>query len=68
MSLTNSTKWLSVLALAASAALMATTLRADPEVRDKAVLFVGVDENLEPVDMAALIRDKPLVLVVGSAS
>jgi hypothetical protein len=57
-----------VLALAASAALMATTLRADPGVGDKAVLFVGVDENLEPVDMAALIRDRPLVLVVGSAS
>jgi hypothetical protein len=68
MSLTNSTKWLPVLALAASAALMATTLRADPGVRDKAVLFKGVDENLEPVDMATLIRDKPLVLVVGSAS
>jgi hypothetical protein len=68
MSLTNSIKWLPVLALAASAALMATTLRADPGVRDKAVLFKGVDENLEPVDMATLIRDKPLVLVVGSAS
>jgi len=35
---------------------------------EQAPLFSTFDENLEPVDMADLIRGKPLVLIVGSAS
>lgn len=38
------------------------------KVGDKATLFKSVDEKLKPVDMAALITDRPLVLVIGSAS
>ncbi len=38
------------------------------QVGDTAKLFKGVDENLKPVDMAKLIRNRPLVLIVGSAT
>jgi len=38
------------------------------KVGDKAKLYKSIDENLKPVDMAALIMDRPLVLAIGSAS
>jgi hypothetical protein len=37
-------------------------------VGDKAPLFKSVDENMKPVDMREMIRGRPLVLAVGSAS
>ncbi len=44
------------------------SLEAKVRKGDKAPLFKTVDEKLGPVDMVDLIRDKPLVLVFGSAS
>lgn len=41
---------------------------ADLKAGDDAKLFKSVDENLQPVDMADLVKGKPLVLVVGSCS
>lgn len=41
---------------------------ADVGVGDAAPLFASIDENLQPVDMADLIQERPLVLAVGSAS
>lgn len=41
---------------------------ADVGVGDQAPMFASIDENLQPVDMAELILDRPLVLAVGSAS
>ena len=41
---------------------------ASPQKGDQAQLFKSVDENLKPVDMKDMIRDRPLVLIVGSAS
>ncbi len=41
---------------------------ATPQKGDKAKLFKSVDENLKPVDMKDMIKGRPLVLIVGSAS
>ncbi len=41
---------------------------ATPQKGDNAPMFKSVDENLKPVDMRNLTRDRPLVLIVGSAS
>jgi hypothetical protein len=35
---------------------------------DQAILFKSVDENMKPVDMADMIKGKPLVLVTGSCT
>lgn len=54
-----------------STALLLTlgcTADGSPNKGDTAQLFKTVDENMKPVDMKDLIKDKPLVLVVGSAS
>jgi len=36
--------------------------------RPPAALFAGLDENMQPVDMAEMIEGRPLVLITGSAS
>jgi len=43
-------------------------VNASPQKGDQAQLFKSVDENLKPVDMRDMIKDRPLVLIVGSAS
>ena len=40
----------------------------DVGVGDQAIIFETIDENLNKVNMADLIKSKPLVLCVGSAS
>jgi len=35
---------------------------------DQAILFKSVDENMKPVDMADMIKGKPLVLLTGSCT
>jgi hypothetical protein len=47
---------------------LARPAEAKHKVGDKATLFKSIDEKLKPVDMAALITDRPLVLAIGSAS
>jgi hypothetical protein len=59
-------RWITALGL--TVFLWTAASSADPAVGDQAVLFNSVDENMEPVDMADLVQDKPLVVVVGSAS
>jgi len=44
------------------------TARADLREGQKARLFEGIDEKLQPVDMANLIDGRPLVLIVGSCT
>jgi|GEM_PF-5926714 hypothetical protein len=56
------------LALSFSALLVTRAVHARATVGNAAQLFVSHDENLDPVDMFALTKDKPLVLIVGSAS
>jgi len=55
--------------LCAALCMMTNPGRAEAvNVGDVGPLFQTMDENMQPVDMAALIVDRPLVIVVGSAS
>ena len=38
------------------------------KVGDQAILFKSVDQNMNPVDMADMIKGKPLVLLTGSCT
>ena len=38
------------------------------QVGEKAPLFKSLDESMQPVDMAPMIKGKPLVVIVGSVS
>ena len=42
--------------------------QADLGVGDEAILYVSVNEDMEPVDMADMVDGRPLVLLTGSAS
>ena len=57
-------------AIAAFAALLLAPVHSASAVwvGDTAPLFQTLDENMQPVDMANLIADRPLVIIVGSAS
>lgn len=56
------------IALSISAMLLSSGAHGRATVGSSAQMFVSHDEDLNAVDMSALVKDKPLVLIVGSAS
>jgi hypothetical protein len=55
--------------LCAASLLITNPRRAEAvNVGDVGPMFQTLDENMQPVDTATLIVDRPLVIIVGSAS